>query len=145
MALDNYPTALITIPFVRYFLNTLSILIPTVIGRVVTATLAAFGFSRLRRPGRDLVFAVLLTTLMLPYAVTLMPTFLLWAQLGLANTYWRLVLPEWLGGSISYIFLLRYFFPTLPRELDEAGIIDGACPVQVLLRHGGDAITGIKA
>ena len=131
---DNYPTALTTIPFVRYFFNTLSILVPTVIGTVVTAALAAFGFARLRWPGRDLVFAVLLTTLMLPYAVTLIPTFLLWAELGLVNTYWPLVLPDWFGGSIFYIFLLRQFFLTLPRELDEAAVIDGANPVQVL-RH----------
>ena len=131
---DNYPTALTTIPFVRYFFNTLSILVPTVIGTVITAALAAFGFARLRWPGRDLVFAVLLTTLMLPYAVTLIPTFLLWAELGLVNTYWPLVLPDWFGGSIFYIFLLRQFFLTLPRELDEAAVIDGANPVQVL-RH----------
>ena len=131
---DNYPTALTTIPFVRYFFNTLSILVPTVIGTVVTAALAAFGFARLRWPGRDLVFAVLLTTLMLPYAVTLIPTFLLWAELGLVNTYWPLVLPDWFGGSIFYIFLLRQFFLTLPGELDEAAVIDGANPVQVL-RH----------
>ena len=131
---DNYPTALTTIPFVRYFFNTLSILVPTVIGTVITAALAAFGFARLRWPGRDLVFAVLLTTLMLPYAVTLIPTFLLWAELGLVNTYWPLVLPDWFGGSIFYIFLLRQFFLTLPSELDEAAVIDGANPVQVL-RH----------
>ena len=71
---------------------------------------------------------------MLPYAVTLIPTFLLWAELGLINTYWPLVLPDWVGGSIFYIFLLRQFFLTLPRELDEAAIIDGANPLQVL-RH----------
>ncbi|MDE0529408.1 MAG: carbohydrate ABC transporter permease [Truepera sp.] len=129
---DNYPKALTTIPFVRYFFNTLYILIPTVIGTVITAALAAYGFSRLRWPGRDLVFGILLTTLMLPYAVTLIPTFLLWANLGLVNTYWPLILPDWFGGSIFYIFLLRQFFLTLPRELDEAAIIDGANPLQVL-------------
>ena len=129
---DNYPKALTTIPFVRYFFNTLYILIPTVVGTVITAALAAYGFSRLRWPGRDLVFGILLTTLMLPYAVTLIPTFLLWANLGLVNTYWPLILPDWFGGSIFYIFLLRQFFLTLPRELDEAAIIDGANPLQVL-------------
>ena len=129
---DNYPKALTTIPFVRYFFNTLYILIPTVIGTVITAALAAYGFSRLRWPGRDLVFGILLTTLMLPYAVTLIPTFLLWANLGLVNTYWPLILPDWFGGSIFYIFLLRQFFLTLPKELDEAAIIDGANPLQVL-------------
>ncbi|MCY4483766.1 MAG: carbohydrate ABC transporter permease [Spirochaetaceae bacterium] len=131
---DNYPKALTTIPFVRYFFNTLFILVPTVVGTVITAALAAFGFSRLSWPGRDWVFGVLLSALMLPYAVTLIPTFLLWARIGLINTYWPLVLPDWFGGSIFYVFLLRQFFLTLPRELDEAAIIDGANPLQVL-RH----------
>ena len=131
---DNYPKALTTIPFVRYFFNTLYILVPTVIGTLITASLAAFGFSRLQWPGRDWVFGILLSALMLPYAVTLIPTFLLWARIGLINTYWPLVLPDWFGGSIFYVFLLRQFFLTLPRELDEAAIIDGANPLQVL-RH----------
>ena len=131
---DNYPKALTTIPFARYFGNTLLILAPTVIGTLITASLAAFGFSRLQWPGRDWVFGVLLSALMLPYAVTLIPTFLLWARIGLINTYWPLVLPDWFGGTIFYVFLLRQFFLTLPRELDEAAIIDGANPLQVL-RH----------
>ena len=131
---DNYPKALTTIPFVRYFFNTLYILVPTVIGTLITASLAAFGFSRLQWPGRDWMFGILLSALMLPYAVTLIPTFLLWARIGLINTYWPLVLPDWFGGSIFYVFLLRQFFLTLPRELDEAAIIDGANPLQVL-RH----------
>jgi multiple sugar transport system permease protein len=130
---DNYPKALTTIPFVRYFFNTLLILVPTVIGTLITASVSAFGFARLQWPGRDWVFGVLLSALMLPYAVTLIPTFLLWARIGLINTYWPLILPDWFGGSIFYVFLLRQFFLTLPRELDEAAIIDGANPAQVLL------------
>jgi multiple sugar transport system permease protein len=128
---DNYPKALTTIPFFRYFLNTLTILVPSVVGTVATSALAAYGFSRLRWPGRDIVFNVLMTTLMLPYAVTLIPTFLMWARLGLINTYWPLILPSWFGGSIFFIFLLRQFFMTLPTELDEAAIIDGANPLQI--------------
>jgi multiple sugar transport system permease protein len=85
-AWQNYPEAVTTIPFLLYFKNTLFILVPTVLGTVVTATLAAYGFARLRWRGRDLVFNILLTTLMLPYAITLIPTFLLWARLGLINT-----------------------------------------------------------
>ena len=131
---QNYPEALTTIPFFRYFLNTLTILIPTVVGTVITSALAAYGFSRLRWPGRDLVFNVLLTTLMLPYAVTLIPTFLLWAQLDLINTFWPLIIPHWFGGGIFSIFLLRQFFRTIPRELDEAALIDGANPLQILWR-----------
>jgi len=131
-AWQNYPEAVTTIPFLLYFKNTLFILIPTVLGTVVTATLAAYGFARLRWRGRDLVFNILLTTLMLPYAITLIPTFLLWARLGLINTTWPLVLPRWFGGGIFYIFLLRQFFRTIPRELDEAALLDGANRLQVL-------------
>lgn len=128
---DNYPKALTTIPFFRYFLNTMTILVPSVIGTVATSALAAYGFARLRWPGRDIVFNILMTTLMLPYAVTLIPTFLMWAKLGLINTYWPLVLPSWFGGGIFFIFLLRQFFMTLPTELDEAATIDGANPLQI--------------
>lgn len=99
---------------------------------MLTSALAAYGFSRLRWPGRDLVFNVLLTTLMLPYAVTLIPTFLLWARLDLINTFWPLIIPHWFGGGIFSIFLLRQFFRTIPRELDEAALIDGANPLQIL-------------
>lgn len=133
-AWSNYPDALTTIPFLRYFLNTLVILVPSVAGTVVTATLAAYAFARLSWPGRDTIFAILMTTLMLPYAVTLIPTFLVWARLGLVDTYWPLIAPKWFGGGIFFIFLLRQFFLTLPVELDEAAILDGANPLQILWR-----------
>lgn len=129
---QNYPEALTTIPFLLYLRNTLTILVPSVVGTVITAALAAYGFSRLRWPGRDLVFNILLTTLMLPYAVTLIPTFLLWARLDLINTFWPLIIPHWFGGGIFSIFLLRQFFRTIPKELDEAALIDGANPLQIL-------------
>ena len=122
MALGQLPHGLTTIPFVRYFFNTLFILVPTVAGTLPTATLAAYGFARLQWPGRDRVFGILLSALMLPYAVTLISTLLLWAELGPINTYSPLVLPDWFGGSI---FLLRQFFLTLPRKFDEAAGIDG--------------------
>ena len=131
VAWENYPDALTTVPFFLYLKNTLFILVPTVAGTVLTSALAAFGFSRLRWRGRDLIFNILLATLMLPYAITLIPTFLLWAKLGLVNTPWPLVLPRWFGGGAFYIFLLRQFFRTIPRELDEAATLDGANPLQV--------------
>ena len=129
---QNYPAVFDTVPFLQYFQNTLTILIPSVIGTVVTASLAAYGFSRLRWPGRDLVFGILMTTLMLPYAVTLIPTFLIWSRLGLINTFWPLIVPSWFGGHVFYIFLLRQFFRGIPRDLDEAALIDGANPLQIL-------------
>lgn len=131
-AWSNYPDALTTIPFLQYFWNTLVILVPTVLGTVITTTLAAYGFSRLDWPGRDIVFNVLLATLMLPFVTTLIPTFLWWSALGLTNTSWPLIVPHWFGADVFFIFLLRQFFRTIPRELDDAAILDGANPIQVL-------------
>jgi multiple sugar transport system permease protein len=73
-----------------------------------------------------------MTTLMLPYAVTLIPTFLVWSKLGLVNTFWPLIVPSWFGGHIFFIFLLRQFFRGIPRDLDEAALIDGANPLRIL-------------
>jgi multiple sugar transport system permease protein len=129
---SNYPDALTAIPFGRYFANTLFILVPSVVGTVASTTLAAFAFSRLQWPGRDLVFGVLLSTFMLPFVATLIPTFLLWTGLGLTNSDWPLVLPHWFGSDVFFIFLLRQFFRTIPRELDEAAMLDGANPFHVL-------------
>ena len=128
---ENYPGVFDAVPFLKYFINTFTILIPSVIGIVISCCMGAYAFSRLNWPYRDFIFAVLMTTLMLPYAVTLIPTFLIWAKLGLVNTFWPLIIPKWFG-AIFYIFLLRQFFLTIPKELDEAAKIDGANPLQIL-------------
>ena len=129
---SNYPDAITAIPLIHYLFNTLFILIPSVIGTLVSTTLAAYAFSRLRWPARDVVFSILLLTFMLPFVATLIPTFLLWSGLRLVNTDWPLVLPHWFGSDVFFIFLLRQFFRTIPPELDEAAILDGANPLQVL-------------
>ncbi|HHV80957.1 MAG TPA: carbohydrate ABC transporter permease [bacterium] len=129
---QNYPEALKAAPFFTYFLNTLKILIFNEAGVILTAITCAYSFSRLRWPGRDLVFAVLLTSMMLPYAVTLIPTFILWKILGGLNTFYPLTVPAWFGGGMFYVFLLRQFFFSIPYELDEAAYMDGANPLKVL-------------
>ncbi len=131
-AWTNYPDAINAIPFGLYFYNTLVILVPTVVGTVLSTTLAAYGFARLRWPGRDIVFNMLLLTFMLPFVATLIPTFLLWTGLHLTNSDWPLVLPHWFGSDVFFIFLMRQFLRTIPRELDEAAILDGANPIEVL-------------
>ena len=123
---DNYTVGLQVFPFIRYFANTVFIVIVNLAGVLFTSTLCAYSFSRLRWPGRDKIFAVLLTAMMLPGAVTLIPVFLGWSALGLVNTYFPLTVPAWFGGGAFFIFLLRQFFLTLPREYDEAAIVDGA-------------------
>jgi len=122
----NYPAALVYEPFFTYFWNSVIVTFFAVLGSVFTASLVAFAFARLRAPGRDALFAILLATLMLPGEVTLVPVYLIFRNLGWLDTYLPLVLPSWFGGSAFYIFLLRQFFLTLPTELDDAAKIDGA-------------------
>lgn len=128
----NYGEALTTVPFFLYFRNTLVLVLIVVVGTVVTATLSAYAFARLEWPGRDLVFAIVMSALLLPYAVTIVPTFLVWANLGLVGTIAPLTVPAWFGGNAFFVFLLRQFFRSLPPDLDEAAVLDGANPLQIL-------------
>lgn len=123
---SNYPAALTFQPFFRYFWNSVQVTFLCVLGAVLTASLVAYAFARLRAPGKNVLFAILLSTLMLPGEVTLVPVYLIFRQLGWLDTYAPLVIPSWFGGSAFYIFLLRQFFMTLPTELDDAAKIDGA-------------------
>ena len=132
-AWENYPMALTSVPFGQYFLNTLKIVLGVITGTVLTSTMAAFAFARLRWKFRDTIFAILLTTMMLPYAVTLIPTFILWSRLGFVNTYVPLIAPAWFGAPF-FIFLCRQFFMGIPFELDEAAYVDGASPFFVYWR-----------
>lgn len=123
---QNYPDALTFQPFFHYFGNSVLVTVMCVIGSVFTASLVAFAFARLRAPGKDFLFVVLISTLMLPGEVTLVPVYLLFRNLNWLDTYLPLIVPSWFGGSAFYIFLLRQFFLTLPLELDDAAKIDGA-------------------
>jgi len=131
---SNFSESLTVLPFYRYFLNTVTIAFLVISGTVITSTMAGYSFARLRWPGRNLVFGILLSALMLPYAVTLIPTFIFWQQVDAINTYAPLTIPAWFGGGAFNIFLLRQFFLTIPKELDEAAYIDGATPFDVLVR-----------
>ncbi len=122
---NNYVRAVTLLPFVRYLFNTLSITIPVMIATVLSCSLVAYGFSRLNFKGRDLLFAICLSTMMLPGQVTMIPLYMMFAKIGWIDTYLPLIVPS-LFGSPFYIFLLRQFFLTIPKELDEAALIDGA-------------------
>jgi multiple sugar transport system permease protein len=125
-AWENYTAALTAVPTFTFLKNTLIVTIVSLIGELLTSSLAAFAFARLRFPGRDIFFVVMLSTLMLPYFVVLIPLFILFRTLGWIDTLLPLTVPAFFGGSPLYIFFLRQYFLTLPRELDEAARVDGA-------------------
>ncbi|MCC7354804.1 MAG: carbohydrate ABC transporter permease [Anaerolineae bacterium] len=129
---QNYPEALKALEFTRVVANTLRLVILNSLGIFITAPMSAYAFGRLRWPGRNLFWALILSTMMLPGAVTLIPTFLGWRALGAINTYYPLWVSSWFGGHAFNIFLLRQFFLTLPRELEEAAVMDGAGRLRIL-------------
>ena len=130
---ENYREALTTLPFDRYMVNTAIITALTIVGHVVSCTLIAYAFARLRAPGRDVLFLVVLATMMLPYPVTMVPLYVLFKQLGWINTFLPLTVPAFFGSAF-YIFLLRQFFLTIPPDFEDAAIIDGANTLQILWR-----------
>lgn len=121
----NFYDALTLIPFATYALNTLIIVTVVMIGTLFSCSFAAYGFARLRAPGRNFIFMVLLGTMMLPGAVTLVPTYLLFNKLGWINSFLPLTVPSFFGSAFN-IFLLRQFYTTIPKELEESARIDGA-------------------
>lgn len=123
---SNYPEAFRAVDFGRYFWNTIYVTLASTAGTLVTASLAAFAFARLRFPLRGPLFGLVLSTIMLPGIVTLIPTFIVFRYLGWIDSFKPLIVPNWLGGGAFYIFLFRQFFMTLPLELDEAARVDGA-------------------
>jgi ABC-type glycerol-3-phosphate transport system permease component len=127
----NYVEALTAQPFATYARNTLWIAVASVVGHLLSCTVVAYGFARLRAPGRDQLFVLVLATLMLPYPVTMVPLYIIFARLGWVNTFLPLIVPTFFGNAL-YIFLLRQFFLQLPPELEDAAQIDGANLLQVL-------------
>lgn len=122
----NYKDALDVMPYLKYLGNTLIIVVSNVAGAILSASLCAFSFSRLRWKGRDKVFMVILTSLMMPGIVTMIPTFVMWSKIGLTNSLIPLSIPIWFGGGVYNVFLFRQFFMGIPKELDEAAYVDGA-------------------
>lgn len=123
--LSNFVQPWQLLPFGAFFRNTTFIAIVNVFGLLLSSSLVAFGFARIPFRGRNVIFILLLSTMMLPEQVTLIPLYLFWANLGLVNTYWPLIVPQWLSTGLN-VFLLRQFFMTINLELDDAARIDGA-------------------
>jgi len=123
---DNFPKAWTALPFTQWVLNTLFITVVTTAATVITSSLVAYGFSRFKFRGRNAMFYTMLATMMLPGQVTMIPVFMIWRTLGAIDTFYPLILPGFFGGGAFNIFLMRQFFLTLPREYDEAAMLDGA-------------------
>ena len=121
---ENYAEVGRYIPVGLYFRNTIYVTLMSVLGTVFSCSLVAFGFSRLKWPGRDLMFLFVMGTMMLPVQVTLVPLFIIFGKLGWVNSFKPLWVPTFFGAAF-FIFLLRQFFLTLPRDLEEAAKIDG--------------------
>lgn len=130
----NYVEPWRNLPFALFYGNTAIITFVAVIGRVLSAALAAFAFARMRFPGRNVLFLLVLSTMMLPGQVTLIPLFRLWSELGLVDTFAPLTVPSFFagGGAGAFtIFLLRQYMLTIPTDLDDAAKLDGATWVRI--------------
>ncbi len=120
----NYPEGLTFIPFWRYLLNTCIICVLSVLGTLLSCSLVAYGLARIRWRGRNVLFYIVLGTMMLPFQVTMVPVFVMFAKIGWVDTFWPLIAPHFFGNAF-FIFLMRQFFLTIPPELTEAARIDG--------------------
>lgn len=130
---QNYIEVWGVVPVFRYTLNTLIVTIPSTLGVVFSSALAGYSFARLRFGGRDIIFGAVLATLMLPYAVTMIPVYILFTQLNWVGTFLPLIVPSFLGSPF-HIFLLRQFFRTIPKELEDAALIDGASRLRIFFQ-----------
>jgi len=128
---SNYSEAWQAIDFAVLFRNTLAIAVIGIIGTLLSCILVAYGFSRFRFAGRDLLFTLLIATIFLPSAVTIVPTYAFFQRIGWVGTWLPLTVPHFFANAYN-VFLLRQYFMTIPREIDEAAAIDGASPFRVL-------------
>jgi ABC-type glycerol-3-phosphate transport system permease component len=128
----NYAQVFDAAPFARWLGNSFFIVLITIPGTILTATLTAYAFARFDFVGKNVWFILMLGTMMIPATVTLIPQYLLWFKLKMINTYVPLTIGSWLGGSAFMVFMLRQFLLSIPRDLDEAATIDGANPFQIL-------------
>ncbi len=122
---QNYVRVVQTIPFFTYLKNSVTVTGFAMFGEILSASMVAYAFARLRFPGRNILFMIVLATMMIPYPVTLVPTFILFNKLGWVNSFLPLIVPPYFAPAYT-IFLLRQFFMTINHELDEAAEVDGA-------------------
>lgn len=129
---QNYLEAWRAAPFLRFFLNSAIMTVGITVGQTIFSAMAGYAFARLKFPGRDVLFFLILGTMMIPFPVTLIPSFLIVANLGWLDTYQALIVPRIV--SAFAIFLFRQFFLSIPLELEEAALMDGANRITIFLR-----------
>lgn len=130
--LENYRYGLTFVPFGRYVANTLIVAGFSVVGTVISCSMVSYSLARINWPGRNVLFVILLATLMIPFPVTMIPLFIMFSNLGWINTFLPLIVPTFFGNAF-FIFLLRQFFMTIPRELSDAARVDGANEFRIFL------------
>ncbi len=130
---QNYTDLFAAWPFWTYLRNTLIVTVPSVLGQIISSSLVAYGFARVRWPGRNIVFLIVLGTLMLPFQVTLIPLYIIFRQLGWIGTFAPLIVPNFFGSAFD-IFLLRQFFMGIPGELADAARVDGCGHLRIYWR-----------
>ncbi|MBA7471067.1 L-arabinose transport system permease protein AraQ [subsurface metagenome] len=133
IAWENYPKALTILPFALYFRNTITVTVFVLIGHLISCSLVAYGFARLRFPGRDILFIVMLGTIMVPFVVTLIPLFIIFSRIGWINTFLPLIIPGFLGYPV-YVFLLQQFFKSIPMDIADAAKLDGCSEINIWWR-----------
>ena len=131
---SNYIDAVNYIPFGQYTLNTLIICAGNIIGVLLSCPLVAYSISKIKWKGRDFLFLLILSTMLIPFPVTMVPLFVMFSRLGWINTFMPLIIPAFFGGGAFNIFLLRQFFLTIPEELSDAARIDGASELGIYVR-----------
>ncbi|KON87823.1 carbohydrate ABC transporter permease [Cytobacillus sp. NJ13] len=130
---ENFGKAWNSQPFNTFLMNSVIVTFLTTLGQIVSSTLIAYGFARFKFKGRDFLFMVLLATMMIPWEVTMIPQYMEFNYFGWINTLKPLIVPAWFGAPF-YIFLLRQFIMSIPKELDEAARMDGANSFQIYYR-----------
>ncbi len=130
---SNYPDVFVKIPFARFLSNSIVISAGGIIGSLISSSIAGFGFARLRFPGRNFLFFVMLTTLMLPTWVVIIPHFMMFNAIGWTDTFLPIIVPSFFGNAF-FIFLFRQFFLGIPRELEDAARIDGCNTFRIFLQ-----------
>lgn len=129
---ENYLFAVQYIPFFRFFLNSVILTAFSILGAVITNSLVSYGISRIQWPGREVLFMIIIATMLIPFPVILVALFDIFAKLRMVNTFWPLILPYFVGSG-TYTFMMRQYLLGIPKEISDAGFIDGANEFQIFI------------